>query len=160
MPARALYFSFFLLTLFVFPFLVFNLLLTKTSLLPNAKSFVISTGSMEPVIPVGSIIYTLRKSEYKVGEIVAFLKDKGVESHRIVGTTKVGGNNYYMTKGDANTIVDEDLVLESDVYGKIVTFVPNIGKIILFYKNPLGLILGTVLPTLLFLLGRITPFIN
>ncbi len=158
MPARALYFSSFLFTLIVFPFVVFNVLLTKTSLLPNAKSFVISTGSMEPAIPVGSIIYTMKKSEYRVGEIIAFLKGKGVVSHRVVGTTMVGNNKYYLTKGDANNGVDEDLVQERSIYGKIVTFIPEVGKIILFYKNPFGIILGTVLPTLLFLVTKIIPY--
>lgn len=157
MPARTLYFSFFLFTLIVFPFVVFNVLITKTSLIPNAKSFVISTGSMEPAIPVGSIIYTMKKSEYKVGEIITFLKEKGVVSHRIVGITMVGSNKYYLTKGDANNRVDEDLVQEGSIYGKIVTFIPEVGKIILFYKNPFGIILGTVLPTLLFLLVKIQP---
>ncbi len=158
MTARALYLFLFVIALSVFPFVVFNLLISSTSLLPGAKSFVISTGSMEPVLPVGSIIYTLRQPEYKVGEVIAFLKDSGVVSHRIIGTTIVGGERYYLTKGDANNVVDEDLVQKNSVYGKIVTFVPIVGNIILLYKNPLGIIFGTVLPTLLFLASKISPY--
>lgn len=153
MPARTLYLCSFVITLSIFPFLVFNLLLLRTPLLPDTKSFVISSGSMEPVLPVGSIIYTLRQSEYKAGEVVAFLKNKTTISHRVIGLKRIGNDTYYVTKGDANTVEDSDLVLENSVIGKVVAFVPFIGNIILFYKNPIGIILGTVLPALFFLVG-------
>lgn len=153
MPARLPYLFLFCISLVVFPFVIFNILLTRTSILPGARSFVISTGSMEPSLPVGSIIYTVSKSQYRVGDIIAFLKNNSTISHRIVGTTKVGKDTYYITKGDANTDLDQDLILEKNVYGKIIAYVPIIGKIILFYKNPFGIILGTVLPTLLLYFG-------
>ncbi len=151
MPARLSYLFLFCISLVVFPFVIFNILLTRTSILPGARSFVISTGSMEPSLPVGSIIYTVSKRQYRVGDIIAFLKNNSTISHRVVGT-------YYITKGDANTDLDQDLILEKNIYGKIVAYVPIIGKIILFYKNPLGIILGTVLPTLLFGFTNKYPF--
>lgn len=142
----------------VFPFVVFNLLLSRTSILPGAHSFVISTGSMEPTLPVGSIVYTVRQSSYRVGEVIAFLKNKGTVSHRVVGSSTVGGEKYYETKGDSNSIKDIDLVHQTTIHGKVVAIVPIIGNIVLFYKNPFGILLGTVLPTLLFLLAKIIPY--
>lgn len=158
MTARAFYLFLLGILLIVIPFLVFNILITRTLLLPGAKSFVITSGSMEPVIPEGSIIYTIKQQGYKIGEVITFVKDTTSISHRITNLVKVGSEIYYETKGDANSVADKDLVSSRNVFGKIVSFVPVVGNIFLFYKNPLGLILGTVLPTLLFLAPRILAF--
>lgn len=152
MPARVLYYSYFTLLLFIFPFTVFNFLVTTTSILPGTKSFVVVSGSMEPAIPTGSIIYTLKKPQYSSGDVVAFIENKHTISHRIIGLKTVGHDIYYSTKGDANKIEDENLVPSQNIYGKATTVVPIVGRIVMFYKNPLGKIIGIVLPILLFLL--------
>jgi signal peptidase I len=152
MPARVVYYSYFAALLFIFPFTVFNLLITKTSLLPGAKSFVVVSGSMEPAIPTGSIIYTLKKPQYHVGDIIAFIHNNQTISHRVVGLRKIGSDTYFSTKGDANKGGDEDLVPLQNIYGKATTMVPLIGRIIMLYKNPIGQVFGIILPIFLFVL--------
>jgi signal peptidase len=153
MPARVIYYSYFTVLLFIFPFTVFNFLITTTKILPGAKSFVVVSGSMEPLIPTGSIIYTLKKPQYNVGDVVAFSNNKHTISHRITGLRIIGKDVYYSTKGDANKVEDEDLVPLQNIYGKATTVVPVIGRIIMLYKNPLARILGIAAPILLFLLA-------
>ncbi len=137
MPAQAVVFVFyFILSVIVFPFTALNLLIIKTNLVPNLKSFVVKTASMEPMIPKDSVIYTLAEPEYKKGDIIAF-QDNGNVTHRIIDEKILGSAVYFSTKGDANTILDESLIPIEKVYGKVIGIVP---------LN--AILIGTVLPTL------------
>ena len=72
----------------------------------NYKPLVVLSGSMEPTLPTGSVIYyhPVEESDLKVGDIVTFkLKDnKTLVSHRITSIN----NGIIQTKGDANNSVD------------------------------------------------------
>ncbi len=129
------YFFYSLLSFVIFPFTVFNFVILNTNILPKVKPFVVVSGSMEPAIPTGSIIYTIKKKEYQNGDVITFLDGKGNTSHRIVGSTTVGGERYYLTKGDQNDFKDEDLVSENNVLGKITATIPFVGRAILFLRN-------------------------
>lgn len=60
------------------------------------------SGSMEPEIPVGSVIYVKAVSPETVeeGDIIAFTSGVSVISHRVVSNQTVEGK--FTTKGDAN----------------------------------------------------------
>jgi len=129
MPAQLYTFVFyFLFIFFILPFTIFNVIVLKTPLLSNIKSFIISSGSMEPKVPTGSIIYTLKEKIYNKGDIIAFVDNNVAVSHRIVGIKELGSEIYYSTKGDANNMEDEDLVSKEAVYGKIIAVIPFVGK--------------------------------
>lgn len=129
MPAQLYTFVFYFLFLFfILPFTIFNVIVLKTPLLSNIKSFIISSGSMEPKVPTGSIIYTLKEKIYNKGDIIAFVDNNVAVSHRIVGIKELGSEIYYSTKGDANNMEDEDLVSKEAVYGKIIAVIPFVGK--------------------------------
>ncbi len=138
---------------FIFlPFVVFTLITSKTDLLDGVKSYVVVSGSMEPAIPTGSIIYTFANSFYSKGDIIAFNTEDKVVSHRVLGITTVGNEIYYETKGDANDSRDQNLVARSDVVGATFLFVPYLGKLVMAFKTPIGFATGIVLPALLFVL--------
>lgn len=158
MPARAVFILYLSCIVAIFPFLIVNLLLNKSLLASNVRSFVVSSGSMEPVVSKGSIIYTAKKQQYHIGDIITFLVGEETISHRIVGYVRLGTQMYYSTKGDANNVRDFDLVPVQNVYGKIQTAVPLIGFIILLFKTPIGLTIGTVLPTLLFVFAKLPTY--
>ena len=140
-----------LISFIIFPFALFNFILTKTPIFSNIKPFLVVSGSMEPAISTGSIIYTEKQSSYKTGDIITFILNKKIISHRIESIVLVGHTIYYSTRGDANAVADMDLVARDNVYGKIFGAVPMVGSVILAYKTQFGLISGTVLPTLLLL---------
>lgn len=63
------------------------------------------TGSMEPSIPVGSLIYVnvTEPEDIKEKDVIAFyssLEDGGIITHRVVANNVVSGT--FNTKGDAN----------------------------------------------------------
>jgi signal peptidase I len=73
-------------------------------------SYAAYTGSMEPFIHGGDTLYTARPwimGELKVGDVVSF-KANGNESdqfiHRIV---EIRNDGTIVTKGDANSVIDE-----------------------------------------------------
>ena len=120
-------------------------LLKQTPVILGYSAAVVLTGSMEDEIMAGDIIITRLESKYCVNDIITFKIDNpkyngNTVTHRIVEETKDdNGNNAFITKGDANNIVDEDLVYNDDIIGKVVKIIPNGGKIINTLKTPEGL---------------------
>ena len=124
-----------LLSFVIFPITIFNFVIVNTQLIPAIKPFVVTSGSMEPSIAVGSIIYTVKQKEYRVGDVITFKERDGNISHRIVGVEVIDGEKYYMTKGDANRESDGNLVEEKNVYGRVTSRIPFVGNAILFLRN-------------------------
>jgi signal peptidase I len=129
------------------PAVVFTLITSKTPIVNGIQSFVVLTGSMNPSIPVGSIIYTIPSSIYKVGDVITFKDNSLTVTHRVVDVTKEG----YKTRGDANTAIDSKVVTKEQIIGKRVFSVQNAGKLILAMKAPQGFIAFLVIPILLFM---------
>lgn len=136
---------------FVLPFSVLTSVILKMSVTTGINAYVIVSNSMNPSIPIGSVIYTKKETVYKIGDIVAYPQKGKTISHRIDDVIKIGSQIYYSTKGDANTTSDFDLVERGIIFGKTVFFLPYIGEIILALRNQNLILLGAVLPTLLFL---------
>lgn len=137
------------------PVSVLTSAIVKMSVVTGINAYVIVSNSMNPTIPIGSVIYTKQESTYNKGDIIAFLQKGKTISHRVEDVIKVGSQIYYSTKGDANTISDFDLVERRSILGKTVFFLPYIGMIIIALRNQNLILLGAVLPTLLFL--KISP---
>ena len=102
------------------------------------------SGSMEPAISPGDLIVFHRQKEYKTGDIITFEGNTHGITHRIVEVLPEG----YRTKGDNNNTEDEQLVPEDQVIGKVLLIIPCMGKILTFFRSPLGfgllILLGAV----------------
>lgn len=101
------------------------------------KTYAIETGSMEPTIKQGSMIYVKpceNIEDYQVGDIVTFTDNTKKQSftHRIVEIDMQ--DQLFSTKGDANKI--EDLEPTSAVYavGKVKMSIPYLGSVASFFK--------------------------
>jgi signal peptidase len=93
------------------------------------KMYTVNSGSMEPAIKNGSVVVVARQRNYKKGEIISFYA-KTEEGPKII-THRVErlGGNVYLTKGDANSAVDE-AVEPRLVIGKVMFVIPLIGNLI------------------------------
>ena len=136
-----------LVVFIVLPVILFVLITSRTSLILGIRSFDVLTGSMEPAVHVGSMIFTAPQFSYKSGDIITFKRGDITITHRIVGMEK----NQYLTKGDANKSEDPQHVLTSDVIGRNVLTIPYFGKLTSFIKTIPGFFFLVVLPTLLFI---------
>lgn len=128
-------------------------LLTILPLSTPVKPFIVLTGSMNPSIPQGSIIFVQRGFEnIKVGDIITFKRpDKPVDNvtHRIVGETTLDNKVAYRTKGDANDGDDMWVVRKEAIWGKALFSVPLLGYLISFSKTKVGVLLVIALPLII-----------
>ena len=97
----------------------------------------VTSGSMEPALPVGSVIYVQRVAPeaVKEGEIIAYYVDGTVITHRVVENRFVEGE--FVTKGDANDMEDFSNTHYSDLVGIVKYHIPMLGDYLMVYSNQL-----------------------
>lgn len=101
---------------------------------------VVLSGSMEPELSVGDLIFVTEADSYEEGDIVVFQDRNSLVVHRIVEIN----SEAVTTKGDANNTADAPVSL-SAVKGTVRFWIPQVGNIIGFLKTPLGVICVIVL---------------
>ena len=106
--------------------------------------YVVSSGSMIPVLNVGDILIVKDGNTFnslKVGDIIVFNRPQGgdrVIVHRIIEISDRFGEKVIVTKGDANDgiIPGTDFpIREKDYIGSVAYTVPKVG-LVLKYLNP------------------------
>lgn len=115
------------------------------SLASGYASYVVASSSMEPTIDRGSLIYVHASDDYRPGDVITFVENDRTITHRIVGVTPSG----YLTKGDANDIVDEWRVTDQHIIGELVIVIPVYGLLIEITKTPIGYVSIVLLPGIL-----------
>ncbi|MEM0007817.1 MAG: signal peptidase I [Candidatus Bathyarchaeia archaeon] len=121
----------------------------------------VHTGSMEPTIPVGSIVVIkpANPETLKVGDIICFkveTEHPTTVTHRIIGITSQG----FITKGDANEDPDTWIVKKQDVIGKVIAIIPYIGYLGYFVRTPIGFTLLIIIPATLIIAIEIRNIIK
>ena len=100
--------------------------------------FNVVSGSMEPTIPVGSIIYVkeIDPVEIESGDIIAFQSGDSVIMHRVTQNKVVEGT--FTTKGDANNGEDMNDVSYDNLIGIVVKHVPILGQLLILFGSTFG----------------------
>lgn len=113
------------------------LLLTVPRLM-GYQIYDVVSGSMEPHIPVGSLIYveTAQPEAVADGEIIAFQSGESVVTHRVVENRQLEGE--FVTKGDANQEADPEPVPYAGLIGRVVRHIPYLGELLLLYTTTAG----------------------
>lgn len=90
---------------------------------------VVGSESMTGAINKGdaTIFVKYKNQKIKDGDVVIFKKDDLRIIHRVIGTTKVGNNYRYYTKGDSNAVMDSDYIEDKDIIGIGKLRIPYIG---------------------------------
>jgi signal peptidase len=119
------------------------------------------TGSMEPAIPVGSIVVIkpANPDTLKIGDIICFkieAEQPTTVTHRIIGITNEG----FKTKGDANEDPDQWIVKKENVIGKVIAVIPLIGYLGYFVRTPIGFILLILIPATILIIIEIKNIIK
>ena len=103
------------------------------------KLYNIMSGSMEPELPVGSLIVVQACDPETVLEddIVAYENEDGVViAHRVVTNREMLGE--LVTKGDANESEDPAPIPYSSVLGKVTAHVDALGDMLTVLTEPVG----------------------
>lgn len=143
--------------------------------------YAITSGSMEPAIKTGSLIYVtkFKPEDLKKGDIITFYitdanKNKVVVTHRIydlkqeITYNAAKGNKskkpsldiVIKTKGDANSNVDGEAIRLGQVLGKYSYAVPYLGFIVSFSRTPGGFALLIIIPAVILILLEVISVIQ
>ena len=103
----------------------------------NLDTYIVLSGSMEPAYPTGSLIYVQKANpnELKAGDVITFhMSGNVVVTHRIIDITDQG----FVTKGDANEVVDSFIVPHDYVIGAPKFVIPYLGYLASYLQQPSG----------------------
>ncbi len=127
------------------------------------SAFVVKTSSMESVYPKGSFILTkyTDPNTLQVGDDITFMSSQtSTITHRIISIYEQYADTNargFETQGVMNAEPDKNIVLASNVVGKVIFCSPFIGTLIAFVKKnwPILLFSVAVIIALSIVLGRI-----
>lgn len=146
------------------PIILINLILivstyTHPDQIPGVfgvKPAVVLSGSMEPEIMVGDLIFLhdTDPAQLQVGDVICYLSSGKAVTHRIVGLTQGDdGRPRFITQGDANNAEDRLAVTQDQVQGIWKGGrVAGLGNFVMFLQSTTGMLLFIVCPVALFLL--------
>ena len=99
----------------------------------GAQRYTILGGSMEPAIPLGSLVVVQPREfdDVRGGDVITFQLESGeaaVVTHRVVGEGRTSeGERVLVTQGDANDSADIEPVREPQLRGVLVYSIPLLG---------------------------------
>lgn len=137
------------------------------------------SGSMEPTLPVGSLIYAgrykvenLKKDDIITFQVEGADQQKAVVTHRIVdvkktdktdkdpdGNDKVTTQYSFQTKGDSNAEADAVPIQSGAILGLYKWHIPHLGRVSMFAQTPFGFGLVVLLPAAILIVWEITSLV-
>ena len=128
----------------------------------GANLLVVLSQSMEPAIPMGSIVVSQPNTaadEIDVGDVITFNAlgpngDLALITHRVVEVLGSGSGVRFRTQGDAVEDPDMTLVSSSNLVGRVWLSLPLAGYMIAFIRTPVGYLVLIGLPALLLILSE------
>ena len=124
--------------------------------LQGIHPYIVLSGSMEPEIPAGGVVFTdTGKKDPSVGQIITYRMGDQTVTHRIIRKKE----DTYITKGDANKREDLAPVSASQITGTVLFSLPYLG--ILFSRlqsaSPAYLILLMIILSLFLDIRKTSP---
>ncbi|MBR3195975.1 MAG: signal peptidase I [Clostridia bacterium] len=107
----------------------------------HVKSYAVASGSMEPAMPVGSLVLVRKvdPENLKAGDIIVFggtRSDGENVTHRVVENDQ--DQKQLTTKGDANDAQDPDPVAYDQVVGQVIWHAPKAGTAVMYMQSWYG----------------------
>lgn len=120
------------------------------------KVFTVRSGSMEPTIHTGSLIFVRAVAKYQVGDIITIdtQEDKKTITHRVVEVRKTESGEVYLTKGDNNEEADQEQVVQENVIGKTIFTLPLLGYPVAYAQTKKGFLMLIAFPAFLIILDE------
>ena len=120
----------------------------------GCNTYAVISGSMEPEIPVGSIVCSQKVefADLKENDVISYqVSSDTIVTHRIVSIDNE--KKQVITKGDANNVNDANPVPSSNIIGKVVFSLPLIGYISIYMQSMLGIVIICAIVFILILLN-------
>lgn len=115
-------------------------------------SLIVKSGSMEPTIQTGSVIFITEGQAERAneGDVITFTDDGGnLITHRVVEKHTSETSLRLVTKGDNNDVRDSApvykdeyvgkvMAIELPVVGQLLATIPHLGRLVAFAESPVG----------------------
>jgi signal peptidase len=126
---------------------------------------IVLSGSMEPALPVGSVVFTVPvdPESVRTGDVITFRnpdRPGTLVSHRVVGVERGPAGLAIKTKGDANPSEDQWAVGADDIVGRVRWHVPYLGYVTDFVRTPLGFLTVIAFPGAIIIFGEVTSIVR
>lgn len=151
-------------------FVLLIVVMTKPGKTPSIAGYMalrVTTGSMAPTYDVDSLIIVklTDPSAIKENDVISFYSSDpalsgAVNTHRVVSIETDGNNYRYITKGDANNVVDRYDVDSRDLLGKVVWSSLILGKIVRLVSNPLIFVPIILVPLAIILIANLVKTVS
>jgi signal peptidase len=135
---------------------------------PPFNLYTIISPSMTPNIKVYDVVF-VRKTDtenLKENDVITFYSTNSYFgntpiTHRIVEVLEVPDRGkMYRVKGDANETADEEKVYPSNIIGKVMFKIPQLGKLQFFLASKTGWLVAILIPAIIILIYDIYKLIN
>lgn len=129
------------------------------------RMFIVKSGSMEPTIATGSLIFTddTQQTTLQKDDIITFVspsREPSFITHRITKIKNSTGEIDITTKGDNNKLEDEWKITQKDVVGKVRLTLPYLGYAMAFVQSKLGILLFILIPSIYIIVEEIHVLSN
>lgn len=137
----------------VFVVCSFTCAFLTSDVLPRWRFLTNSGGSMLPLIHPNDLVLVQQERDdlYEPGDVIAYVSllegHEEIVTHRIVRR----GGNAYQTKGDANQVADQEVIVPRRIIGRLILIMPLVGWLIKLVKTPFGSIIFFLIPAAFFI---------
>ena len=125
--------------------------------------YTVLSGSMEPKIHVGSLIYVVDvdPADLQVGDTLTFKHSGNTVTHEIVEIIEAENpqDRLFVTQGLTNNITDGQIPV-SDIIGKPVFTIPLLGYVAVYIQTPVGIISAACVIVIVLLLSFLLELIS
>lgn len=122
-------------------FLVLLVLAAKGPALMDRDTLIVTGGSMEPAIALGSaiVVQPADPKTFKGGEVISYVdRSESFVTHRIIEVVTDDKGLGFRTQGDANRTADPELVRPKNVLGEVWYSVPLAGYLLHAMAQPMA----------------------
>jgi len=143
-----------LILLIIVPLIIVNIsfIFQGNNRVPNFMGYSmlnVISGSMQGTIDVGDMVIIKQTKEINEQDIVTFIDEASVITHRVVKIEEENGVKEYTTKGDANNTEDKNKITIDQIQGKVIFHLRGFGKICTYLQKPQGLLILVGIPIVL-----------
>ena len=135
----------------------------------GVQYIIVLSGSMTPVMPVGSVIVVkqIDTADVLPGDIITYYHPNNRDgldvlvTHRVIELAALeDGTPAFQTKGDANEEPDDYLVTAANVQGKGLVVVPGVGLTRDFIRSLAGYLMLILVPGVVILVSEVMSYRN
>lgn len=140
---------------FLVTYVAINKIAQAKGLNPPMGLYTIISPSMTPGIQVYDVVFVVKKDpkDIKIGDVVSYYSTnsyfgKTPITHRVVEKFNSNGSITFRTRGDANPVMDDEVIMSNNIIGTVRFVIPQLGRVQFFLASKGGWFVAILVPAL------------